>query len=180
MESGEVRTELRNTLGRGKMQESGNAEGARKRKCGRSRNAEGAEMRKTRESGKAECDRIVGRWMNRRVTDGWTDGKEDGWTEGRKEGRTDGRTEGRMEGWTDGRTDRRMEGRTDGRKEGRTDVRKDGTYCAGVKDLASAYVLCPRLTEQCVSFYLEGSGDHGKGLGKGYGGRGQKECGKTE
>ena len=44
-----------------------------------------------------------------------------------------------------------------------------------MKDLASAYVLCPRLTEQCVSFYLEGSG-----LGKGYGGRGQKECGKTE
>ena len=73
--------------------------------------------------------------------------------------------------------DGRKEGRTDGQKEGRT----DGTYCAGVKDLASAYVLCPRfkLTEQCVSFYLEGQ-DHGKGLGKDYGGRGRKECGKTE
>ena len=77
-------------------------------------------MRKARESGKAECDRIVGRWMKGRVTERQTDG--------RKEGRTKGRTEGR----------------------------KDGTYCAGVKDLASAYVLCPRLTEQCVSFYLEG------------------------
>ena len=31
--------ELRNTLGGGKMQESGNAEGAGKRKCGRSGNA---------------------------------------------------------------------------------------------------------------------------------------------
>ena len=36
LESGEVGTELRNTLGDGKMQESGNAEGAGKRKCGRS------------------------------------------------------------------------------------------------------------------------------------------------
>ena len=89
-------------------------------------NAEGAEMRKAQESGKAECDRIVGRWMNGRVTEGQTDG------------------------WTERRTDRQ----------------KDRTYCAGVKDLASAYVLCPRLTEQCVSFYLEGSGSW-KGLRKG-------------
>ena len=28
------------------------------------------------------------------------------------------------------------------------DGRKDGTYSAGLKDSASAYVLCPRLTEQ--------------------------------
>jgi hypothetical protein len=96
-----------------------------KRKCG---NAESAGKRK---SGKAECDRIVGRWMNGRVT------------------------EGRMEG------------------------RKDGTYCAGVKDLASAYVLCPRLTELCV-FLFGGVGITERDLGKGYGGRGRKECGKME
>ena len=35
LESGEVGTELRNTLGDGKTQESGNAEGVGKRKCGR-------------------------------------------------------------------------------------------------------------------------------------------------
>ena len=30
----------------------------------------------------------------------------------------------------------------------------DGTYSAGVKDSASAYVLCPRLTEQlCLSIW---------------------------
>ena len=108
------------------------------RKARESGNAEGSEMRETQESGKVECDRIVGRWMNGRVMERQTDG--------RKEGQT--------------------EGRTDGQKEGQTDGRKDGTYCAGVKDLASAYVLCPRLTEQCVSFYLEGSGSW-KGLRKG-------------
>ena len=37
-----------------------------------------------------------------------------------------------------------------------TGKQKSGTYCTGVKDLASAYVLCPCLTKQCVSFYLEG------------------------
>ena len=38
--------------------------------------------------------------------------------------------------------------------DGRTDGRKDGTYSAGVKDLASAYVLCPHLTEQlCLSIW---------------------------
>ena len=37
-------------------------------------------------------------------------------------------------------------------------------YSTGVKDSASAYVLCPRLTEQFVSFYLEGGWEHGKGL----------------
>ena len=93
LESGEVGTELRNTLGGGKMQESGNAEGAGKRKCGRSGNAERAEMRK------AECDRIVGRWMNGR---------------GVTERRTDGR-----------KKDRRMEeGRTDRRKDGRNVLRR--------------------------------------------------------
>ena len=54
------------------------------RKARESENAEGAEMRKTRESGKAECDRIVGRWMDGRgVTERRMDGKKDGWTEGR-------------------------------------------------------------------------------------------------
>ena len=74
--------------------------------------------------------------------------------EWKSDGKTDGRTERRTDGW--------KEGRTDGKKDGRT----DGTYCAGVKDLASAYVLCPPLTEQCVSFYLEGLGSR-KGLRKG-------------
>ena len=37
---------------------------------------------------------------------------------------------------------------------GRTEGRTDGTYSAGVKDSASAYVLCPRLTEQlCLSIW---------------------------
>ena len=35
-----------------------------------------------------------------------------------------------------------------------TDGQKDRTYSAGVKDSASAYVLCPRLTEQlCLSIW---------------------------
>ena len=149
-----------------KARGSGNAEGAGKRKCGRRGKAE---MRK------AECDRIVGRWMNGRgVTErrtdgrkeGRTDGKKDGQKEGRTDGRKDGQTDRRTEGWTDRRKEGRTDGRKDGRKEGRTEGRTDGTYCAGVKDLASAYVLCPRLTEQCVSFYLEGSGSR-KGLRKG-------------
>ena len=47
-------------------------------------------------------------------------------------------------------TDGRKDERTDGRKNGR----KDGTCSAGVKDSASAYVLCPRLTEQlCLSIW---------------------------
>ena len=74
-------------------------ENAGKRKCGRCGEAE---MRKARESGnaegadmrKAECDRIVGRWMNGR-------------------GVTERRTDGRKEGRTEGRTDRRKEGRTE-------------------------------------------------------------------
>ena len=42
----------------------------------------------------------------------------------------------------------------DGWTDRQTDERKDGTYSAGVKDLASAYVLCPRLTEQlCLSIW---------------------------
>ena len=42
----------------------------------------------------------------------------------------------------------------DGRTEGRREGRKDGRYSAGVKDSASAYVLCPRLTEQlCLSIW---------------------------
>ena len=42
----------------------------------------------------------------------------------------------------------------DGWMDGWMDGRKDGTYSAGVKDSASAYVLCPRLTEQlCLSIW---------------------------
>ena len=38
--------------------------------------------------------------------------------------------------------------------ETKGDGRTDGTYSAGVKDSASAYVLCPRLTEQlCLSIW---------------------------
>ena len=91
------------------------------RKAWESGNAEGAEMRKMRESGKAECDRIVGRWMNGRVTERQMDGRK----EGRTEGRTDGRKEGRTEGRTDGRKEGQMDGRKEGRKEGRTDGRTE-------------------------------------------------------
>ena len=71
------------------------------RKCGRCGKAE---MRKERKRG-----RIVGRWMNGRVTERQTDGQ--------KEGRTERRTDGWKEGRTDGKKDGRMERRTDGRKE---------------------------------------------------------------
>ena len=37
-----------------------------------------------------------------------------------------------------------------------TDGRTDGTYSAGVKDSASAYVLCPRLTEQLCLLIWKG------------------------
>ena len=58
------------------------------------------------------------------------------------------------------------DGRKDERTDGRTNGRKDGTYSAGVKDSASAYVLCPRLTEQlCLSIW-KGIGKCGKGLGR--------------
>ena len=69
-------------------------------------------------------------------------------------------------GWNegDGQTKRRTNGRKGGRMNGRTNGRKDGTYSAGVKDSASAYVLCPRLTEQlCLSIW-KGIGKYGKGL----------------
>ena len=49
---------------------------------------------------------------------------------------------------------------TDGLMSGR----KDGTYSAGVKDSASAYVLCPRSTEQlCLSIW-KGIGNAEKDL----------------
>ena len=48
----------RENAGKQKCGRRGKAEMQKERKC---RNAEGAEMRKARESGKAECDRIVGR-----------------------------------------------------------------------------------------------------------------------
>ena len=56
-------------------------------------NAEGAEMRRTQESGKAECDRIVGRWMNGRVTERQTDRRKEGRTDGKKDGQADGKKE---------------------------------------------------------------------------------------
>ena len=45
--------------------------------------------------------------------------------------------------------------------------RKSGTYNAGVKDLASAYVLCPRLAECGVFRFTDGIKVHGvtRGLG---------------
>ena len=45
--------------------------------------------------------------------------------------------------------------------------RKSGTYNAGVKDLASAYVLCPRLAEYGVFQFTDGIKVHGvtRGLG---------------
>ena len=65
--------------------------------------------------------------------------------------------------------------------DGWTDGRKDGTYSAGVKDSASVYVLCPRLTERFVSFYLGGGRKHGEGLRRiSREMRAGKECGKTE
>ena len=48
--------------------------------------------------------------------------------------------------------------------DGRMDGRKDGTYSAGVKDSASAYVLCPCLMEQlCLSIW-KGVGNTGRDL----------------
>ena len=45
--------------------------------------------------------------------------------------------------------------------------RKSGTYNAGLKDLASAYVLCPRLAECGVFRFTDGMKVHGvtRGLG---------------
>ena len=45
--------------------------------------------------------------------------------------------------------------------------RKSGTYNAGVKDLASAYVLCPRLAECGVFRFTDGTKVYGvtRGLG---------------
>ena len=58
---------------------------------------------------------------------------------------------------------------------------KDGRYSAGLKDLASAYVLCPRLSEQLYLSYLEGGRKHGKGLRRvSREMRVRKECGETE
>ena len=39
--------------------------------------------------------------------------------------------------------------------------RKSGTYNAGVKDLASAYVLCPRLAECGVFLFTDGTKVYG-------------------
>ena len=85
-------------------------------------------MRKARESGKAEMRKAEKAEMQK----------------ARESGKAEcDRIVGR---WMNGRVTERQ---TDGRKEGRT----ERTYCAGVKDLASAYVLCPRLTEQCVFLF---------------------------
>ena len=54
-----------------------------------------------------------------------------------------------------------LEGTEHGKK------RKSGTYNAGVKDLASAYVLCPRLAECGVFRFTDGMTVYGvtRGLG---------------
>ena len=58
--------------------------------------------------------------------------------------------------------------------DGQTNRRKDRTYSAGVKDSASAYVLCPRLTEQlCLSIW-KGIGNAEKDL-EGFRGRWELE-----
>ena len=74
--------------------------------------------------------------------------------------------DGKKDGQKDGKKDGQKDGKKDGQKDGKKDGQKDGKTEHIVKDLASAYVFCPRLTEQCVSFYLEGSGSR-KGLRKG-------------
>ena len=80
---------------------------------------------------------------------------------------------------TDGRKDERTDGRTGGRTDGMTNGRKDGAYSAGVKDSASAYVLCPRLMEQlCLSIW-KGIGSAERNL-EGFRDGNWKECGKTE
>ena len=71
------------------------------------------------------------------------------------------------------------DGQTEGRTDGRTNGRKDGTYSAGVKDSASAYVLCPRLTEQLSLSIWKGIGNAEKDL-EGFRDGSCKECGKTE
>ena len=76
--------ELRNTLGGGKTRKCGNAEGAGKRKCGR----------------------IVGRWMNGRVTERQMDGQKEGQTERRTDRQKEGRTDRKKDGQTERRTDR--------------------------------------------------------------------------
>ena len=48
-----------------------------------------------------------------------------------------------------------LEGTEHGKK------RKSGTYNAGVKDLASAYVLCPRLAECGVFRFTDGTKVYG-------------------
>ena len=50
-------------------------------------------------------------------------------------------------------------GTNKGVTDGQTEGWKDGMYSAGLKDLASAYVLCPRLSEQlCLSIW-KGAGN---------------------
>ena len=59
LESGEVGTELRNTLGGGKTQESGNAEGMGKQKCGRCGKAEMRKEQKCGKHRKAEKQNVI-------------------------------------------------------------------------------------------------------------------------
>ena len=82
--------------------------------------------------------------------------------EWKSDGKTDGRTERRTDRKKDGRTERRTDRKKDGQKEGWTKRRTDG-----------------RNIKTWPQLMWKGR-DHGKGLGKGYRGRGRKECGKTE
>ena len=84
-----------------------------------------------------------------------------------------------MDEKTNERTEGRKNERTEGRTDGKTNGRKDGTYSAGVKDSASAYVLCPRLIKQlCLSIW-KGIGSAERDL-EGFRDGNWKECGKTE
>ena len=70
-----------------------------------------------------------------------------------------------MHGRRTGQTDRSYEIRW--REQNTEKRRKSGMYNAGVKDLASAYVLCPRLAEYGVFRFTDGIKVHGvtRGLG---------------
>ena len=95
----------------------------------------------------------------------------------RTDGKKEGRTEGRKDGWMERGTDRRKDGRTE---EGWTDRRKDGrNVLCRCERLGLSLCAVPSLNGTvCLSIWK--GRDHGKGLGKGYRGRGRKECGKTE
>ena len=60
---------------------------------------------------------------------------------------------------TDGTGGSELRNTLEGTEHGKR--RKSGTYSAGVKDLASAYVLCPRLAECGVFRFTDGTKVYG-------------------